>query len=165
MISIFGIISIMIVMISVAAMVIHNRVMKKRTPVDTHLAELEDLVRDRVEMLYRCSRPGSELRALCDQYIDLDFESIQKALPDIGMAFDDAWEAGNLITDAPFKEDSASAADHNITIATLDNNAQAIQETTAALNQAIDSYNDFITNRPHDILMAHVLGLTTVEPL
>ena len=163
--SIFGFVSVLIAVISVAAIVLHNRVMGKRAPVDTHLARLEDLLRDRVEMIYRYSRPGSELRGLCDEYIDLDFESIIKTLPDIGRAFEDEKEAGNLIISEPLDDDLDPEADDYVTMAGLESNAQAIIETTTTLNQAIESYNSFITGRPQEILMARVLGLTTKEPL
>ena len=164
MISIFGIVSIAIALISVAAIVLHNRVMGKRAPVDAHLTQLEDLLRDRMEMLYRYSRPGTQLYELCEQYIDLDLESILKALPDIGRAFDEAWDTGNLIITEPLDDEPEPQQDDYVTMAGLESNAHAIQETTAALNQAIKNYNSFITDRPPEALMAKVLGLTTEEP-
>jgi len=164
MISIFGIISIAIAVLSVVAIVLHNRVMGKRTPVDTLSAELESLLRDRVEMLHQYSRPGSELRELCDMCIDLDLESMLKALPEIGRAFDDEREAGNLIISEPLEEYPEAAMDNYVSMAKLDNNTQAIQEATLSLNQAIDAYNDFITNRFPAVFMAQILGLNTEEP-
>ena len=163
MISIFGIVSMITVLVSVAAIVLHNRIMGKRAPIDTQLAALEDLLRNRVEMLYHYSRPGTELHALCDLYMDLDLESILQALPDIGRAFDDAIEAGNLIIREPLDDNPTPTSDNYVTMAKLEDNAQAIQEATITINQAIKSYNNFITSRPLEMLMARILGLTVEE--
>ena len=166
MISIFGIISITVAILSIAAIVLHNRVMGKRAPVDTYLAKLEELAHDRIEMLYQYSRPGSELRELCDEYIDQDLESILKALPEIDRAFDDEKEAGNLVISEPLVEDDPDTdADEYVTMAGLESNANAIRETTVALNQAIEIYNDYITTRPLEKLMAMVLGLSVEDAL
>ena len=144
MISIFGIVSILIALLSIAAIVLHNQVMNKRAPVDTYLAELEDLLRDRIEILYHTSSQHTELHVLCDQYIDLDMPAMLKALPYIHRAAYDA----DLHTST-----------------TITQNAEVIQETTAALNQAIEAYNGFITGRPPMAAMAFILGLTTEDPV
>ena len=136
MISIFGVISVVIAILSVATIVLHNRVMGKRTPVDTHLAALEDLLRERIEILYQTSYPDSELYTLCTQCIDLDFNDIIKALPHIDRA---SFDCEEVHTD----------------------NAKAISETTAALNHAIEEYNKYITGRFPAVFMASILGLTT----
>jgi len=164
MISIFGIVSIVIALISVVAIVLHNRVMNKRTPVDTYLEELEVLLRDRVEMLHGSAAPGSRLRSLCDQCTYLDFESILEALPDVNEALDDAKEAGDLIISGSFKDDFEAAAAENITFTAIDENAQKIQETITALNQSIENYNSFIASRL-GVLMAQILGLEAEDPV
>jgi len=47
--SIFGFISMFIVVVSVAAIVLHYKIMKRRAPVDIHMEELEELMRQRQE--------------------------------------------------------------------------------------------------------------------
>ena len=139
MISIFGIVSVVVALISVAIIVLHNQVMSKRTPVDTHLEALEDLLRQYVEELYHTCHPDSELFDLCSQCVDLDFDSIVKALPDISRASEiDLYIDGH-------------------------ENIQAIQDTAEALNLAIEEYNNFITGRLPGKLMALVLGLTAED--
>jgi len=139
MISVFGVVSVAVALISVAVIVLHNRVMSKRAPVDMYFAQLEVLLRDRIEMLYHASPPDSELRHLCNQSIDLDVNSIIKALPDI---------------------DRATAVELHIH---EQENIQAIKESTEALNQAIEEYNRFIVSSFPIILMARVLGFADEE--
>jgi len=139
MISVFGIVSVAVALISVVIIILHNRVMSKRTPVDTYLTELEDLLREKIEILYHASLPGTELQVLCNQCIDLDLSSIINAMPDI---------------------DRASMADlHEYE----HESNRAIQETTEALNQAIKAYNSFITGSLPVVLMSRILALTTEE--
>ncbi|MCL2571851.1 MAG: LemA family protein [Defluviitaleaceae bacterium] len=47
--SIFGFISMFIAVVSVAAIVLHYKIMKRRAPVDIHMEELEELMRQRQE--------------------------------------------------------------------------------------------------------------------
>ena len=145
MISMFGIVSIVIVLVSAAAIVLHNRIMKKRAPVDMYLEELEEQLRKRVEMLYHASPRDSDLYSLCDQCIDLDLSGLLNAMPDIDTALEDY---------PPTSDDEISA---------LEENTQAIQSTEQALNQAIESYNDFITRPIAGRFMALVLGFETEE--
>ena len=157
MISIFGIISVLVAFFSIAAIVLHNRVMSKRTPVDTYLTQLEDLLRDRLVALYHLSPHDSELHDLCDQYMDLDLSAIAGALPDIHRA-----SKADLHINAPEEWEAQESSDR---LETLAQNAEAIQETAAALNQAIQVYNGFITGRPPMAAMAYILGLTVEEPI
>jgi len=145
MISIFGITSIFIVIVSVAVIILHNRIMKRRTPVDTYLAELEELIRQRMEMLYSIAIPGSELHELCTHYIDLDFNSLLHAYPDITNAYDHAEEK------------------YSTTPTALEENAEAMHTTTQALNKAIETYNNYITKSPTEAAMAKILGLKKEE--
>ena len=146
MISIFGAVSMGIIVLSVGAMLLHMKIMRKRVPVDNNLSQLEDLYRERVEILLLVGDYDTELYYLCLQYVDLDFASMQRAMPDIDAAFEDILETGCQI-----EED---------TTARLVENAQAIQKVTDALNKAITEYNEFITTRPIEGLMARILGLT-----
>jgi len=141
MISIFGIISVIIALISVTVIVLHNRLMLKRSPVDSYLAELEDLVREKIESLYHESRPDSELRALCAQCIDLDLNGMMEALPEIEVA-----QAEELSPDE-------NTGNHTIS------------ETVEALNQSIHKYNRLITGSSPMRLMARVLALTLENPI
>jgi len=139
MISIFGIISVVIAVVSVTIIVLHNRLMLKRAPVDTYFTSLEDLIRERIENLYSQSHPDSELRAICAISVDFNLNGMIEALPDIDMAS----EKERAIDD---KE-----------------SCQIIRETTEALNQAIEGYNRLITGSLPMKLMAQILALTTEE--
>ena len=143
MISVFGVTSIFIVMVSVTVIILHNRIMKRRTPVDIYVAELEDLIRKRMEMLYEISIPGTKLHELCTYYIDLDFDTILNGLPEITHAY----------THADERYETAPTA--------LDENTTTIQQTTNSLNHAVKDYNDFITKSPTEVMLAKILGLET----
>jgi len=139
MISIFGIISVVVAIISVAVIVLHNRVLNKRAPVDAYFSELEDLLRGRIEALLHAGPPDSELRRLCSHAVDLELSDMIKALPDIDRACLDLH-----IEDEP-------------------ENIQTVQDTIIALNQSIEVYNRFIAGSLPVVLMARVLALTIEE--
>jgi len=139
MVSIFGVISIIIAVVCISIIVLHNRFMLKRTPVDNYFTALEDLIREKLEGLYHSSAPESKLRDLCSLYVDLDLDSMLKALPEISKACE------------PDIQD--------------DESAKAIHETAEALNQAIQDYNKLITGNIIMKLMAQALTLTTESPI
>jgi len=141
MISVFGIISVAVAVVSVVSIMLHNRVMKMRAPVDAYLAALEDLLRERIDTLLRESFADSELRRLCGNAVDLELNEMIKALPDI---------------------DRAASLDMHTA---EQENAIAIRETTEALNQAIEEYNRYITGSLPVVLMAQALGLETEDIL
>jgi len=142
--SLFGFVSLFIVVISIAAIVLHNRVMKRRAPVDVHLEELEELLRRRVEILYTLSQVDTKLRDLCIQCVDLDFETIANSIADINEAYN--------------QEQSSDSQ-------CLEENWQKINDTTTALNNAIEAYNTFISKNPSGATMAQILGITKEEPI
>jgi len=138
--SVFGFVSLFIVVISVAVIILHYRLMRKRAPVDVHFDQLEELLRQWIENLYHISPVGSGLYNLCDQYIDLEFSDILSAMPEIH----------------DFCEQEQQDSSTNIA---------TINDTISALNRAISEYNAFIAKTPATVLMAHILGLKTMEPI
>jgi len=144
--SLFGFISLFIVVVSVAVIILHYRLMKRRAPVDVHFGQLEELLRHWLENLYQESPEGSELYYLCGQCIDLELNGLLSAAPQIVEAYNHA----------AYSE--TEPQDQNAEIA-------AIRETIKALNLSIAAYNAFITKSPAAALMALVLGLKTVEPV
>jgi len=138
--SIFGLISLFIALVSVSVIVVHSRVMRKRAPVDIHFAALEELLRARIEMLYDTSPPDSQLNEICATCVDLDYDTMVGALPSI---------TANM-EDEPPSED-------------IEANSTEIQTTIEALNAAIETYNEAITKKPSAALMAMALGLKTLE--
>ena len=146
--SAFGFVSIFIAVLSIAAIVLHYRVMRKRSPVDNALAQLEDLLRQRVEAILDTSDEDTELFALCSQVVDMDYAALFGAVPDIENALWETIEAGE-----------------HVPMDVLSENAHAIQAGTEALNQAIVEYNHIITAKPSGVLMALILGLAVEEPV
>jgi len=141
MISIFGIASVVVALASLAVILLHNRIMNKRAPVDAYFAELDDLLRDRIENLYHSSSPDTKLHDLCSQYMDSSLSDMITALTEIDRAV-----AAELHTE-----------EHET--------AQTIYEAIAVLNQSIDEYNRYIAGSLPVALMAQVLGLAMVEPV
>ena len=146
--SFIGVISIPIVLVSVAVLVLHARVMRRRAPVDAYMAELEDQLRERLEIIYTIGPQNTVLHELCAGCIDLEFTDILKSMPDI-----------NYTLEAEIQSHESATVDE------LDSSTEIIHTTTQNLNHAIDEYNNFIQNRLPDVLMARVLGLETVEPV
>ena len=140
MISAFGIISIAIALASVTIIVLHNRLMLRRTPVDSYMAALEELLRESLERLFNASPPGSDLQNLCGNCMDLGLNDIIQALPDISRAC------------------TPGLCDEQEKL-------HAIRETAEALNQAIRDYNSLITGSLPMKLMAQALSLTTEEAI
>ena len=147
MVSIFGVASIMVVIVSIVVIILHNRIMKRRAPVDIMFDELEELMRQRLEMMYEISVPGSELHELCHYYIDLDFDTVLSVYADICEAYDNAEERYEVAPTA------------------MDENWAGIRLSTETLNKAIQEYNAFITKSPSEMMMARVLGLKAAEPI
>ena len=155
MISMFGIISVVVALISIAIIVLHNRVMIKRAPVDTYSAALEDLLRQRIEVLIHACRIDTELYALCHKCVDLDLYAMAEALPDIDRA---------CVMDL-HEEDDDTEEYAPVDWEWLTDNSQAIEENAAALNQAIEEYNNLVTGSIAGRMMALILGMTAEEPL
>jgi len=149
MVSIFGFVSLFITIVCVAAIVLHSKVMRRRAPVDTHMAQLEDLLRLRVEIMYNLSPVDSPLHELCAQCVDADFANIMATLPSITETYQQAYR------DATWDEI------HN----DLQENTESIEETITNLNQVIEKYNNYITANSSGMTMAWILGLSTEEPL
>ena len=148
MISALGIASLAVLLFCVGALILHFRVMQKKSRVEGHFADLDNLLRDRLELvmdLCADSTPGEvELAALCESYVDGDVRDIIKALPKLRKAIDS------------FEEIFAS--DEYI------HNTGALEDAAQDYNAALDTYNGFIANYPGK-LMAQALGLAPEKPL
>jgi len=138
--SIFGLISLFVALVSVSVIVVHSRIMRKRAPVDIHFATLEELLRVRIELLYNASPQDSELNEICATCVDLDYDTIVSVLPSI---------KANMEDEPPTEDMEANTTDINSTI--------------EALNTAIETYNEAITKKSSAALMAMALGLETLE--
>jgi len=178
--SIFGFMSLFVVVASVAVLVLHYRLMRRRAPVDVHFAHLEEQLRQWTENLYSISPAGSDLRILCDRCIDMDFAGLLLTAPEIYEAFNQASEAGILrvyhLSKYEYEEGeeevelseykSATAAPNpHLEQSGPDKHIAAMHETIEVLNRAVKEYNTFIAKNPTVALMAHVLSLETVEPI
>ena len=141
MISIFGIASISVAVASVVFIMLHNRVINKRAPVDAGFAALEDLLRGRIEALLSTSEPGSGIHQLCGDVVDMELHEMIKALPEI----DRAVELELHIDD--------------------DGNMAEIYEAIVALNLVVEEYNRYITGSLPVVFMAQILGITTEEQM
>ena len=79
MISFFGIISVVVFTASVAAMVLHFNVMKRRAALDNALAQLDDLLRERLELLYETE--SNEIRKQCEAAAALETRELLRHFP------------------------------------------------------------------------------------
>jgi len=151
--SIFGFVSLFIVVVSVAVIVLHYRLMRRRAPVDFHFDRLEELLRQWIEDIYIISPAESDLHSLCDYSIDLESSDLLSIIPEINDAFTQT--QGDRVRQANPQDEPQPP----------DQIKANINHTINALNQAIAEFNIFITKHPPAILMAKVLGLEAVEPV
>ena len=149
MISALGVVSLTIVLFCVGALILHFRVMQKKSLVDDQFAILDNSLRDRLElMMDLCvgSTPDeNELIALCESYVDGDVKDIIKALPKLRKA-----SAG--------LQEMFESNEYYLS------NTAALEDTVQNYNAALSVYNVFIAQFPGK-LMAQTLGLAPEKPL
>jgi len=108
--SAFGFISLFVVVLCIAIIILHYRIMKKRAPVDVHFSELEELLRERVEILYKINPTG--LYELYNQSATLDLEGLLNTLASFEVEHDSLTDNTEAIT--KIKEALAQAiSDYN----------------------------------------------------
>ncbi|MCL2360332.1 MAG: hypothetical protein FWC73_00800 [Defluviitaleaceae bacterium] len=112
--SIFGFVSLFIVVLSVAIIVLHYRVMKRRAPVDTYFTELENLLRQRIELLYAIN--PVELSDLYDQSITIELSSLLAAIAEIDVEHK-SLEENSAAIDETRESLSKAIGDYNTFIA------------------------------------------------
>jgi len=79
--SLFGFLSLFIALLCVAIIILYHRIMSRRTPVDMYFAQLEDLLRDKAELLYKLD--PTKYGDLYDKSLVLSIEDLLSALHDI----------------------------------------------------------------------------------
>ncbi|MCL2386988.1 MAG: hypothetical protein FWC89_05470 [Defluviitaleaceae bacterium] len=136
-ISIFGVVSFLILVVSVGALILHNKIITRRAAVDEALAAVDNLLHEQLETLYETAitHPDSQdFLELCEDYAALQTRELLIALPELQE------EAAHFL---PPPEDEKK---------------EALTQAVKTLNTAIDIYNAFITKFPAQ-LMASILTL------
>jgi len=129
-----------IFVLSVSAMVLHFKVMKRRGAVDESLAVLDNLLRERIEIIYEMTEGApetDELREKCAEFSAYDTRRLINSIFEID-------EAAEILTE-----------DRNF----LDENIIETEQARAAFNDIINAYNAYIAIFPARI-MAFFLGLS-----
>ncbi|MCL2225661.1 MAG: hypothetical protein FWB96_11905 [Defluviitaleaceae bacterium] len=139
-ISAVGVVSLVVVVVSVGAMVLHYRVLKRRGAVDESFAVLDDLLRLQLEIIYEAAEglptpeDISEIKEMCEVFSEYETYKLSKALPKLRKA--------------------ASLGEHEELSATVSETETAAAE----LSRAIEKYNDYAATFPA-CLMISILGL------
>jgi hypothetical protein len=137
MFSVFGIISIIVFLISVRFLVLHYQVMKKRGAADEKLAALDNLLRERLEIVYEQTEnlpDTQELRELCEIFSAYETKKLIKSINRLNKAIE------------IIPEESLAV---NIT---------ETEQATDIFKQSAAEYNAYIAAFPANF-MAYILGL------
>ena len=143
--SFFGVISLIILIISAAALIIHHNVVKVRASLDQYMMQFEELLHDRLEIIIEIAEELKQpsICEACEAYLNADTREITKA-----------WAKIEKIT-APIKEELNKA---------LTENAQEIDVVVTGYNGLADAYNNRISKLPGR-LIAYIVGLEAVKEL
>ena len=149
MISIFGAMSLVVLIVCVAALVLHVRVLKKRSRVDDAMAEFDELLRDRLEIYLDLAGDAQgdfeDIENICESYVLAETRQIIKSWAKIEKSV------------APLK----SEINKNEALA---QNAKDIDAMVRAYNNNVAVYNDSIAHFPGKII-ALAVGFTAVKVL
>ena len=144
MISTFGIISFIVVLVCVNALVLHFKVMKRRTSVDENFVVLDNLLREQLEILYASAEAVSEaasVREMCEALAERDTHKLFRALPNLKKEADIFFHTEEL------SEISSET-----------------EQAVANYNAATETYNEFIEKFPASA-MASILALPIAKPV
>ena len=148
MISLFAIISLSILIISITILVLHFKLLKLRGEVDDNFSALDILLRDRLDILFEIgqeSPEGQALCTLCEDYDNSPTIKILKALPELKNQFK------SIINSDEGKKN-------------LEENEQEIELTIETYNKSIIKFNAHISIFP-GIVMACLVGLKQEKPV
>lgn len=135
MIPILGIISLVILIISLGAMFFHSRLLLYRGILDDGLSRLDEILRIRLEIIYDATESSEDdIRTQCLELSGKTAREIIKALPKLQKyEFEEYKEA-------------------------LTENAQEIEQAVGAVNDAIKGYNAYIS-KSYGMIIALLVGL------
>jgi len=143
MISVFGIISLVVLTVSVCAMILHFRVIKQRSSVDENFAALDNLLRLQLEIIYEAAEnlpEPEEIREMCEIFSEYETRKLYKSIPKLRKV--------------------ASLAEHD----ELSEIILQTENSAALLNEAIEKYNAYTAKFPAH-LMVGILGLSKEKPV
>jgi len=147
-ISLFGLVSIVVLVLSAAALVLHFRVLVLRGQVDDSFAQVEVLVRVRIDLIYDLGTnhdDGSELCLMCEEADASHAKDVFASFPEIEKVLEDLrLEPDSFI---PLKE-----------------NKTEVLSAAGVYNVHLEKYNLFIGKLPGSV-MAHVIGLKQEKAL
>ena len=146
MIPVFGILSVLVLLGSVAALIFHSRLLLLRGTLDNCLNKLDEHLRLRLEIIYEIAEIMEDEQGIIEQCIEnsgKDTRQIIRNLPKLHKA----------IEDLKNNEDKA-----------LEENAQEIEQSTKAYNDVLVKYNEYVSKFP-GIVLAFLVGLKTEKPI
>jgi len=141
-ITLFGLISIIVLLFSVAALVIHFRILQLRGNADDSFIQVETLIRKQVDLFYdigAAHKTGSSLCDLCEEADELHAKEVFASLPSIEK------ELENLKIEADEQ-------------APLKENMHELMRSAEEYNKHTEKYNTFIRSLPGSA-MAAIVGL------
>ena len=158
MISFLGFFSLIVFAISVGALLLHFKVIKRRSAADDCLEILDSLLRDRLEILCEIAELSPnpyELQELCEIHAAQDTRKIIKSLPRLH-------KMAAFILDGfeePDESEEPEESEEMEIIKVFDVNLLEIRQAIQNYNGELTAYNDMIAVFPGNV-MANILGLT-----
>ncbi|MCL1843862.1 MAG: hypothetical protein FWF79_08615 [Defluviitaleaceae bacterium] len=156
MISLFGAMSLIILIASVAALILHFKVMKFRGAVDDSLEKTDSLLRDRIEIIYNLAREAEEnldnplamrqIIKMCETHASYDTQKLIKTRTELEESASELLAASNC----------------EINKKALSDNTEEIRLADIGLQNVAAEYNKYISATPGNI-MALMLGLSVED--
>ena len=169
MISIFGAISLVVLVVCVAALVLHFRVLKKRSQIDDAMSRFDELLRDRLEMYIDLAEdiPGDfeEIENLCESYVFAETRQIIKSWAKIERAvapLKTAKDKKEALTQMN-REETRQLEEPSLQ-SKLSENAKEIDAMVRDYNDGVVVYNENISRFPGKIV-ALAVGFTAAKPM
>ena len=126
MLSLFGIISLVVLVMCITILIIHTRVLNSRNALDVAFALFDELLRTRLELIIEIA--PQDLQDICDQYTMAQTQQIIKSWQKIK-------KATNVIKEELEKNEALTANAEEISIA-----VKAYEECVLKYNRQISSF-------------------------
>ena len=148
MISMLGVLSLVILLLSVGALILHYRLLQLRGALDDSFSGLDELLRVRLEIIYDIANTmenSHELKERCIRYSGREVRAIIKSMPKFHKAI------------------AATHIENDIKTA-LTENTHEIERSIRTYNENLLKYNTYVS-KPPGIILAFAVGLKSEKQI
>jgi len=147
-ISSLGLLSIIALLVSVGALLLHSRLLFLRGAVDDSFKELEELIHDRLQIIYDIAstlEDSQDLKERCIKYSGREVRQILKSMHKLHKAIT------AIPVDSELKDE-------------LTENSHEIERAVRAFNEVLVKYNRYVSKFPGRIV-SFAVGLKPEKPI